>query len=88
MFVTKRTANYNYLALNVYQLMEAKEGGFLGGSVSVYVYSGLMELDSSVHNPVKCPTLSPRSFFYDVKITFLKPNLKHPFLHIIGNVLY
>jgi hypothetical protein len=40
MVVTEKPLNYNYLALDVYQLMEAREGGCLGGTVTVYVYSG------------------------------------------------
>jgi hypothetical protein len=55
--------------------MEAGEGGCLGGSATVYVYSGPMELDTSVHNPVKCPTLTPRSFSKR-KINFLKTHPK------------
>jgi hypothetical protein len=86
MAVRERTPNSNYLALDVYQLMEAREGRCLGGSVTVYVYSGLVELDSSVQSPVKCPSLSSRSFLWE-KLTFSKPTGKHPFLHIIGNVL-
>ncbi len=43
---------YNYLAFCVYQLIKAWEGGCLGGTVTVYVYSGLMEVDSSVYTTV------------------------------------